>query len=90
MVGYRKEKKSRVGKVKVMLPFAANVKCISIFFFSFQFPALDVSHSKFKKSTNLKIFFPVPYPIIYKPCVSLLLKKLLCTTGNLILPTRLM
>ena len=49
MVGHRKEKKSRVGKFKVMLPFAANLKYVSIFF-SFQFPALDVSHSKFKKA----------------------------------------
>ena len=43
---------SRVGKFKVMLHFAATE--MPLFVFSFEFPALEVPHSKFKKATISK------------------------------------
>ena len=48
---------SRVGKFKVMLHFAATEMCLFVFLFSFEFPALEVPHSKFKKAAISKSFF---------------------------------
>ena len=68
---------SRAGKFKVMLHFAPTEMCW--FLFSFEFPALDVPRSKFKKGGNFKIIFPVPYPIIYYPGSYKRTKKILTT-----------
>ena len=48
--------RSRAGKFKVMLHFPATEMCLSVFLFSFEFefPALDVPHSKFKKAAISK------------------------------------
>ena len=43
---------SREGKFKVMLHFAATEMCL--FLFSFEFPALEVPRSKFKKAAISK------------------------------------
>ena len=40
---------SRAGKFKVMLHFAATEMCLFVSLFSFEFPALEVPRSKFKK-----------------------------------------
>ena len=40
---------SRMGKFKLMLHFAATEMCLFLFLFSFEFPALEVPRSKFKK-----------------------------------------
>ena len=45
---------SRAGKFKVILHFAATEMCLFVFLFSFEFPALEVPHSKFKKAAIAK------------------------------------
>ena len=45
---------SRAGKFKVMLHFAATDMRLFVFLFSFEFPALEVPHSKFKKAAISK------------------------------------
>ena len=45
---------SRAGKFKVMLHFAATEMCLFVFLFSFEFPALEVPRSKFKKAAISK------------------------------------
>ena len=45
---------SRAGKFKVMLNFTATEMCLFVFLFLFEFPALEVPHSKLKKATISK------------------------------------
>ena len=45
---------SRAGKFKVMLHFAATEIYLFVFLFSFEFPALEVPRSKFKKAAISK------------------------------------